>query len=483
LSAKDAAETSAQEAADHAASLDASNLIRKDLNFSDVSDKSLARENLEVYSKSDVDNAMYQNPLTKWHLGKTLKIKQGVYDITSSLVLDYGNYDVGFIGSPSVRAHYEGENMAETIFNCQVANDFNIAMLGDNTFTTQRVHAYDSVGGFTLKGSSTSNGMYIKGKAYTRIHDFASCGHINGEGLRLEDVLTADLDSVYLQSNRIGLRVLAGSTGSELNAVSFNRITASNNSSWGILGDRWGAGDTITGLTCEGNGTQGNAGTGGMNIAVNGLNGSGALVLNNPYFGANKGGSDLVIDNTGTRPVTVVINGGNFHRVSSTAYTVNNLNITSSGGGKVTVILNGTTFQSVGSYVPSASRPYWVTGPNCEVIDIGCTFMEDTSKAGSASFGSVPRSGRINSDGSIYVAPGVSSVSEVATGVYDVTFSQPLAAIDNGYVVQVTAISAPDSISCDVTYISTTSFRVTMRNTVSGAGISSAFAFSVTRIL
>lgn len=429
-----------------------------------------------------IDSSIYQDPLTNWPLGGTLKIKHGVYDVDTPLVLDYGNYDAAFIGSPGVRAHYSGDNMAETIFNCQVA-DFNMKMLGDSTFTSQRVHAYDSVGGFTLKGNSTSYGMHIKGKAYTRLHDFVSYGHTNGEGLRLEDVLTSDLDNVYLQSNRIGLRVLASSTGSELNAVSFNRITASDNSDWGILGDRWGAGDIITGLTCEGNGTQDNLSTGGMNIAVNGLNGSGALVLNNPYFEANKGGADLVIDNTGTRPVTVIINGGNFHRVSSSMYTIQNLNITSSGGGKVTVILNGTTFQSVGSYVPSSARPYWVTGANCEVIDIGCTFMEQTSKTTSVSAGSIPRSGKINANGTVDIAPGVSSVSQVATGVYDVTFSQALAAFSNGYVVQVTPVSAPDSVSCDVIYTSTTSFRVTLRNTVGGAGISSAFAFTVTKLV
>ena len=55
LSAKDAAATSAQEAADYAASLDTSNLLRKDLAFSDLTDKELARVNLDVYSKQDVD--------------------------------------------------------------------------------------------------------------------------------------------------------------------------------------------------------------------------------------------------------------------------------------------------------------------------------------------------------------------------------------------------------------------------------------------
>lgn len=60
---KDAAAISAQEAADYAASLDIQNLLRKDLAFSDLSDKHLARENLDVYSKSDVDGLIkYATP-------------------------------------------------------------------------------------------------------------------------------------------------------------------------------------------------------------------------------------------------------------------------------------------------------------------------------------------------------------------------------------------------------------------------------------
>ncbi|EOA7632267.1 TPA: phage tail protein, partial [Shigella flexneri] len=70
-----------------------------------------------------------------------------------------------------------------------------------------------------------------------------------------------------------------------------------------------------------------------------------------------------------------------------------------------------------------------------------------------------------------------------STGVYDVSFSHPLAAVASGYIVQITPISAPDSVSCDVTYIGVDTFRVTLRNTLSGAGISSSFAFSITRLI
>ncbi|EPN5585488.1 phage head-binding domain-containing protein [Shigella flexneri] len=450
------------------------------------SGKNLQEELFAIKNLQDelfaIKNEIYQDPLTSWPFGGTLKIKQGVYDIASPLVLDYGNYDARLPGSPGVRAHYEGENMAETIFNCQ-GTDFNLKMLGDTVGGTQRGHAYDYLGNITLRGSATSFGLLVTKKAYTKLENIVSYGHDNGEGLRTDSVLTSELDNVYLQSNRIGWRVLNSDGGSELNAITVNRLTASENTQWGILGERWGAGATINSLTCEGNGTQGDSDTGGMLINVNGLNGSCALVLNNPYFEANAGGSDLTINNTGNRPVTVVINGGNFHRVSSTAYTTYNILASSTGGGKLTVILNGTTFQSAGSYVPDASRPYWRELGNVEFIDIGCTFMEATSKAISISSGSIPRSGRINADGSVGIAPGVSSVNVVATGVYDVTFSNPLAVAADCYVVQITPISAPNSVSCDVTYIGVHTFRVTLRNTLSGAGISSSFAFSITRLL
>lgn len=51
---KDSAAASAQEAADYAASLDTQNLLRKDLALSDLTDKQLARQNLDVYSKDEV---------------------------------------------------------------------------------------------------------------------------------------------------------------------------------------------------------------------------------------------------------------------------------------------------------------------------------------------------------------------------------------------------------------------------------------------
>lgn len=64
---KDSAAASAQEAADYAASLDTQNLLKKDLSLSDLTDKQLSRQNLDVYSKSEVDNniLVFRNELSK----------------------------------------------------------------------------------------------------------------------------------------------------------------------------------------------------------------------------------------------------------------------------------------------------------------------------------------------------------------------------------------------------------------------------------
>lgn len=90
LADKNAAAASAAEAADSAASLDTANLLRKDLNFSDVADKSLARENLDVYSKTEVDSKITKSIVYPESFGA---IGDGVSDDTAALqsALDTGN--------------------------------------------------------------------------------------------------------------------------------------------------------------------------------------------------------------------------------------------------------------------------------------------------------------------------------------------------------------------------------------------------------
>ena len=84
---KDSAAASAQEAADYAASLDTENLLKKDLNFSDVEDKATARTNLDVYSKLDINSrGGYSTNLAEVISG----LSSGMATISESLVIADG---------------------------------------------------------------------------------------------------------------------------------------------------------------------------------------------------------------------------------------------------------------------------------------------------------------------------------------------------------------------------------------------------------
>lgn len=434
-------------------------------------------------SLSDINGAMYQDPLTKWANGGTLKIKQGEYNVTSSLVMDYGLFPAKFIGTSGVRTHYEGENMAETIFNC-TAPTFAMQMKGDNTGSSQRIHTYDYLGGFTLKGNNPdAYGLLVQGKAYTKLENIVAMDFAGKEGIRLENVLTSNLNNIYSQFNGIGIRVVGmNPNGSDLNAVSFDRVTASYNTTYGIYGERWGACNVINGLTCEGNGTMGNGSAGGIFLNIQGNITVPAVVFNAPYFELNKGGADLRINNaSATKPLTVIINSGLFNRAGSTDFTKTNIAV-GSFGGKKTVILIGTAFANSAGYVPSVDRPYWSTGANCEVIPIGCVYDDETAQSVCAQ--SMVMAGKVTAAGGIVSASTGLVAAKTGTGIYTISYINGTLGntADSFSVVASPFNPTSDGISVEIQSLSRTSFRVNTRN-VSGAAIDCGFSFMISRIV
>lgn len=295
-------------------------------------------------------------------------------------------------------------------------------------------------------------------------------------------MLTSQLDNIYAQFNGIGIRMIGvNPVGSDLNAVSFDHITASNNSTYGIYGERWGACNVINGLTCEGNGTMGNDSTGGVYLNIQGDITVPAVVFNAPYFELNKGGADLRINNaSATKPLTVIINGGLFNRAGTTDFTKTNIAVGSSGG-KTTVILIGTAFANSAGYVPSVDRPYWSTGNNCEVIPIGCVYDDETAQSVSAQ--SMVMAGKVNAAGVIVSASTGLAAAKTGTGIYTVSYINGTLGntADSFSVVASPFNTTSDGASVEIQSLTRTSFRVITR-TASGAAVDSGFSFMISRI-
>lgn len=109
---KDAAAISAQQAADYASSLDTQNLLKKDLSLSDLTDKPLARQNLDVYSKSESLGIFGSSPYFYGAVGDgvtddTLALQAYIDATSGDIDLSGGTYLVS--KNPSLATTYPTE--------------------------------------------------------------------------------------------------------------------------------------------------------------------------------------------------------------------------------------------------------------------------------------------------------------------------------------------------------------------------------------
>ena len=314
--------------------------------------------------------------------GCSLVIPSRNYLLNTGLTIDYSNVAFPGPGVSSTRVSLVGDSLHNTFLNyAGAAGSFALSKIGPVSFVSSGVYANDLMQDFVLNdvgGTKTRKGIYSKNLAYA---DFIRL-NINGfnTGLVFDSSLSSSFDHIVFNSNTIGM-VLDNTTGQSLpNANSFINCEWNGNTQAGIVGNKSGAANRFTSCRLEQNGVTGGGTVGGVFLNIDGANGTASAVFDSCYFEANGGTADAYLTNISALPITIVFRNCVFNRTSSTKYVTNNIVLGNTGGGSIKCVLIGCGFLSTGSYVPNASRLFVLAGNGCDVIDIGCTYSETTSK-------------------------------------------------------------------------------------------------------
>lgn len=207
VSSKDAAAASAQEAADYAASLDASNLLKRDLNLSDVPNKTTARDNLDVYSREEC-NAILSGYDGFNKIGRVLNIPalQTVNPPAAGITV----YVSSAFSATEAQEH-RGGGLFHSVPRSGMVNDFGIVVFpeDDGEFCWKRVDysSYNAEFWGVVADGSTDNAVAIsRAMDYARLNRvvikfpagnihtseavpiFSNCG-ISGSGARVESTV------------------------------------------------------------------------------------------------------------------------------------------------------------------------------------------------------------------------------------------------------------------------------------------------------
>lgn len=293
----------------------------------------------------------------------------------------------------------------------------------DNEGAGQGIHGLDTIKGLTVQDyafAKSNSGIYIQNKAYWSLEDisvqYMACG------LELQSCFTGKVLNSYFNYGDYGAKLTSSGVLGGINAVSFDRCTFTGNRLAAVLGVVTGSVNSFRDCTFESNGTQGDLTTGGLVLNLGTANYSGPLVVDSCYFENNKGGGDILIDNTTTDTLTVMVRGCLFNRASGAGYTVNCINATSSGGGLVNVILQGNKFLSLASYPVSASRAFFNGTPSAvRFIDGGGNTYNETSSLVVPFDVGQTVAGSVNAAGAMLTGPRFVTSSRLSAGIYRIT--------------------------------------------------------------
>lgn len=323
--------------------------------------------------------------------GGKVVIKNGGHYMSATAQCDYGVEPiVGFPGHESKRFDVAGETMGGTILSVQhsgYALVFSGSYLPDPPHVTQNVAGFDSVSNLTLVGASVTApnttdtggfGLLVRKKAYTSIRRIAA---LNLRiGLHLDGVLSSTVEDYTIEGCYVGAVFEDFNSFSGPNGMHFRRIKIGGSTDLALRSDI-GAAMNFDNLTIENCGVMPSSRFVATFINQPGQ-WAGAVNYMSSYCENNAGYADYNFENNSTHPLVINMNGSMFQRNSPSRYTGVNIRLNSVGGGRVTMKIGTTSFLSSLGYVPSASRPFFIVGANCEVIwDESCAFSETTSLA------------------------------------------------------------------------------------------------------
>lgn len=323
--------------------------------------------------------------------GGKVVIKNGGHYMSATAECDYGVEPiVGFPGHESKRFDVAGETMGGTILSVQhsgYALVFSGSYLPDPPHVTQNVAGFDSVSNLTLVGASVTApnttdtggfGLLVRKKAYTSIRRIAA---LNLRiGLHLDGVLSSTVEDYTIEGCYVGAIFEDFNSFSGPNGMHFRRIKIGGSTDLALRSDI-GAAMNFDNLTIENCGVMPSSRFVATFINQPGQ-WAGAVNYMSSYCENNAGYADYNFENNSTHPLVINMNGSMFQRNSPSRYTGVNIRLNSVGGGRVTMKIGTTSFLSSLGYVPSASRPFFIVGANCEVIwDESCAFSETTSLA------------------------------------------------------------------------------------------------------
>lgn len=353
--------------------------------------------------------------------GSSIRFPSDAYSWSSGVTIDYSSPGFNPASEPSSRVSIIGDSLENTIIDYSGANgSWAITKVGPASFASNGVYGNDMVYNIVLNDdgeTNTRHGIRATNLAYC---DYARI-NINGfnTGLSFDSCLSSKFDHVVFNRNTIGTSLDNTTAQSLPNANTFDNCEWNGNSQAGIIGNKMGATNRFSSCRFEQNGSTGGPISGGLIGNIDGGNGTAAIVFESCYFENNGGVADVYLTNISALDITVVFIGCTFNRGSAAKYTTNNIALTSTGGGKIKCVLVGCGFWSTGDYVPDAGRPFILEGTGVEVIDIGCTYSETTSKPISTTLAIVSSKSTPAANG---VATAVYSLPNVSTpSVYDVS--------------------------------------------------------------